>query len=38
MDERIDYLYKQTTEEFEWLYSSDNSTHYGDESNIKYQY
>lgn len=38
MEERIEYLYKQTPEEFEWMYSTDNLTHYGDEDNIKYNY
>lgn len=38
MEDRIDYLYRQTIEEFEPLYYSENSTHYDNEDNIDYKY
>lgn len=38
MEERIDYLYRQTIEEFEHIYYTENSTYYDNEDNMDYKY
>lgn len=38
MEERLDYLYRQTIEELEPLYYSENSTYYDSEDNMDYKY
>lgn len=38
MEERIDYLYAQTIEEYEPLYYSNNSTYYDNKDNMDYYY
>lgn len=37
-DEKLEYLYKQSIEEFEPLYYSENSTYYDNEDNMDYNY
>lgn len=38
MDEKIDFLYKQTIEEFEPLYYTDYLAYCGNEDTIEYNY